>query len=206
MAQALAKVAILASGAGTNADRLMRLVAHRDDIEVALVASNRAEAGVLGCAEELGVPTWVFDRSDLASGEVTRRLGEIGVHFVVLAGFLLKVPSDLVQAYSERMLNLHPALLPAFGGKGMYGRHVHQAVHEALQRGEVEETGITLHWVNAEYDEGPPFFQARVSLDRQVDTQDSIERKVRALEEAHYAPQVLRAMVQALSLSGINTP
>ena len=206
MAEAPAKLAILASGAGTNAARLMRLTAAMDGLEVALVATNKADAGVVETARSMGVSTWVFDKSALEGGEVLARLEAVGVRFVALAGFLLKVPPSLVRAYAGRMLNLHPALLPAFGGKGMYGHHVHAAVHDALQRGEVEETGITLHWVNAEYDEGPPFFQARVSLDRQVDTQDSIERKVRALEEAHYAPQVLRAMVQALSLSGINTP
>ncbi len=206
MAEAPAKLAILASGAGTNAARLMRLTAAMDGLEVALVATNKADAGVVEIARSMGVPTWVFDKSALEGGEVLARLEAAGVRFVALAGFLLKVPPSMVHAYSGRMLNLHPALLPAFGGKGMYGHHVHAAVHDALQRGEVEETGITLHWVDARYDEGPPFFQARVALDRSGESPESIARKVRELEEEHYAPQVLRAVVQALSLSGIPTP
>jgi phosphoribosylglycinamide formyltransferase-1 len=205
MAEAAAKLAILASGKGSNAERLMRLVANRDDVEVALVATNHASSGVLDCARILGVPTWVFDKTTLAAGGVTEKFVQAGIRFVALAGFLLKVPEDLVAAYPNRMMNLHPALLPAFGGKGMYGRHVHKAVHAAMQRGEVTETGMTLHWVNAEYDEGPAFFQARVPLDGTADTPESIEHKVKALEEAHYAPQVLRAVSESLSLSGIAT-
>ena len=140
MAEAPAKLAILASGAGTNAARLMRLTAAMDGLEVALVATNKADAGVVETARSMGVSTWVFDKSALEGGEVLARLEAAGVRFVALAGFLLKVPPSLVRAYAGRMLNLHPALLPAFGGKGMYGHHVHAAVHDALQRGEVEET------------------------------------------------------------------
>lgn len=201
MAGMVARVAILASGAGTNAERLVLAARERDDIEVALVGCNRPAAGVLDRASRLGVPAVVFDRKALAAGEVTRRLLAERIDFVALAGFLLKVPSDLVAAFSGRMMNLHPALLPAFGGKGMYGHHVHQAVHAALLEGAVRETGITLHWVDAEYDEGPPFFQASVALDPSVDTPDSIAGKVADLEALHYAPQTLRAIVEALSLS-----
>ena len=201
MAGMVARVAILASGAGTNAERLVLAARERSDIEVALVGCNRPAAGVLDRAAHLGVPAVVFDRKALAAGEVTRRLLAERIDFVALAGFLLKVPSDLVAAFSGRMMNLHPALLPAFGGKGMYGHHVHQAVHAALLEGAVRETGITLHWVDAEYDEGPPFFQASVALDPSVDTPDSIAGKVADLEALHYAPQTLRAIVEALSLS-----
>jgi len=201
MAGMVARVAILASGAGTNAERLVLAARERSDIEVALVGCNRPAAGVLDRAAHLGVPAVVFDRKALAAGEVTRRLLAERIDFVALAGFLLKVPSDLVAGFSGRMMNLHPALLPAFGGKGMYGHHVHQAVHAALLEGAVRETGITLHWVDAEYDEGPPFFQASVALDPSVDTPDSIAGKVADLEALHYAPQTLRAIVEALSLS-----
>jgi len=201
MAGMVARVAILASGEGTNAERLVVAARGRSDIEVALVGCNRPRAGVLDRAARLGVPAFVFDREALAAGEVTRRLLAERIDFIALAGFLLKVPSDLVAAFYGRMMNLHPALLPAFGGKGMYGHHVHQAVHAALLEGAVRETGITLHWVDAEYDEGPPFFQASVALDRSVDTPDSIAGKVADLEALHYAPQTLRAIVEALSLS-----
>lgn len=201
MADVVARVAILASGAGTNAERLIEAAGDHPDVEVVLVGCNRPGAGVLERADRLGVPTLVFDRSALSGGEVTRRLQAERIDFVALAGFLLKVPADLVAAFAGRMMNLHPALLPAFGGKGMYGHHVHSAVHEALLQGRVSETGITLHWVDAEYDEGPPFFQARVVLDPHTDTPDSIAGKVAGLEAEHYAEQTLRAIAQALSLS-----
>lgn len=202
MADRVARVAILASGEGTNAERLIQAAQDRPDVEVVCVACNRPDAGVLSRAKALGTPAWTFGRQALASGELQRRLEISGVEFVVLAGFLLKVPSSLVAAFAGRMLNLHPSLLPAFGGKGMYGRHVHVAVAEALHRGEVDRTGITLHWVTEEFDEGAAFFQAEVGLDAHADTAESIAGKVTELEAQHYAPQVLRAIAQSLSLSG----
>ncbi|MCH1582790.1 MAG: phosphoribosylglycinamide formyltransferase [Flavobacteriales bacterium] len=206
MAKAAVKVAILASGEGTNAERLIQAVAVSEGIDIAWVGCNREKAGVLARADAAGVPSWVFSKAELNRGDVQARLVEDGVDFVALVGFLLKVPADLVTAFSGRMLNLHPALLPAFGGKGMYGHHVHRAVHAALCEGAVQETGITMHWVDPEYDEGPPFFQASVPLDAAVDTPDTIAEKVRALEVAHYAPQALRAVVKSLSLSETKDP
>ena len=206
MDRAAVKVAILASGEGTNAERLIQAVAPIEGVDIAWVGCNRPEAGVLGRAEAAGIPAWVFSKAELNRGDVQSRLIGDGVDFVALVGFLLKVPADLVTAYAGRMLNLHPALLPAFGGKGMYGHHVHKAVHAALCEGTVQETGITLHWVDPEYDEGPPFFQARVALEAGVDTPETIAEKVRALEVAHYAPQALRAVVESLSLSGTTSP
>ncbi len=201
MTKSVARVAILASGEGTNAERLMRAAQNRGDVDVVCVFCNRPDAGVLVRAERLGIPSWTFNRQELVSGELQRRLEEAQIDFVALAGFLLKVPPALVQAYPGRMLNLHPSLLPAFGGKGMYGRHVHAAVAEALQRGEVDRTGITLHWVTEEFDEGAAFFQAQVGLDVDADTAEAIAGKVADLEATHYVPQVLRAIAQALSLS-----
>ena len=143
MATTGARVAILASGAGTNAERLMRAASGVPDVDIVLVACNRPDAGVLTRAKRCGVPTWVFDRSALLSGEVEARLRALEVDFVALAGFLMKIPEGLVKAFPGRMLNLHPSLLPAFGGKGMYGHHVHRAVAEALAAGIVQETGST---------------------------------------------------------------
>ena len=199
MQQRAAKVAILASGSGTNAERFMVAAKETPDVEVVLVASNRASAQVLDRAERRGVPTWSFGRADLNGGAVTARLVAAGVDFVALAGFLMKVPDGLVSAFSGRMLNLHPSLLPAFGGRGMYGQHVHDAVYAALQEGTVDRTGITLHWVDAEYDTGAPFFQAEVAL-HPADTPEGIADKVRQLEVEHYAPQTLRAIRESLSL------
>ena len=195
-----ARVAILASGAGTNAERLMRAASGVPDVDIVLVACNRPDAGVLTRAEGCGVPTWVFDRSALLSGEVEARLRAIEVDFVALAGFLMKIPEGLVKAFPGRMLNLHPSLLPAFGGKGMYGHHVHRAVAEALAAGIVQETGITLHWVDAEYDTGAPFFQVAAALDP-ADDAEAVAARIQRLEAEHYAPQTLRAIRESLSLS-----
>lgn len=200
MATTGARVAILASGAGTNAERLMRAASGVPDVDIVLVACNRPDAGVLTRAEGCGVPTWVFDRSALLSGEVEARLRALEVDFVALAGFLMKIPEGLVKAFPGRMLNLHPSLLPAFGGKGMYGHHVHRAVAEALAAGIVQETGITLHWVDAEYDTGAPFFQVAATLDP-ADDAEAVAARIQGLESEHYAPQTLRAIRESLSLS-----
>ena len=200
MATTGARVAMLASGAGTNAERLMRAAYGMPDVDIVLVACNRPNAGVLTRAEGCGVPTWVFDRSALLSGEVEARLRALEVDFVALAGFLMKIPEGLVAAFPGRMLNLHPSLLPAFGGKGMYGHHVHRAVAEALAAGSVQETGITLHWVDAEYDTGALFFQAAVALDP-ADDAEVVAKRIQRLESEHYAPQTLRAIRESLSLS-----
>jgi len=199
MATTGARVAILASGAGTNAERLMRAASGAPDVEVVLVGCNRPDAGVLHRADACGVSTWVFDRSALLSGEVETRLRSLEVNFVALAGFLMKIPESLVAAFPGRMLNLHPSLLPAFGGQGMYGHHVHRAVAEALAAGTVQVTGITLHWVDAEYDTGAPFFQASVALDP-ADDAEAVAARIQRLESEHYAPQTLRAIRESLSL------
>jgi len=200
MATTGARVAILASGSGTNAERLMRAASGAPDVEVVLVGCSRPGAGVLDRAEACGVPTWVFDRNALLSGEVEAHLHDLNVDFVALAGFLMKVPQTLVTAFPGRMLNLHPSLLPAFGGKGMYGHHVHRAVAEALAAGIVQETGITLHWVDADYDTGAPFFQAAVALGPSDDA-EAIAERIQRLESEHYALQTLRAIRESLSLS-----
>jgi len=199
MTDSAARVAILASGSGTNAERLMLAVAGVEDVEVVLVACNREGAGVLDRASRCGVPTWVFNRVELDSGTVESRLLGLGVDFVALAGFLMMVPDALVAAFSGRMLNLHPSLLPAFGGKGMYGWHVHRAVAKALAEGSIEETGITLHWVDAGLDTGTAFFQVGVRLEAGEDA-EAIAGKIQRLEAEHYAPETLRAIRESLSL------
>ena len=199
MAHHVARVAILASGSGTNAERLMRAVAEVENVEVVLVVCNHPRAGVLDRALRMGVSTWVMDRLALVSGEVESRLKELEVDFVALAGFLMKVPDALVAAFSGRMLNLHPSLLPAFGGKGMYGHHVHRAVAAAWADGSIDVTGITLHWVDSDYDTGPAFFQAEVRLEV-GDNADTIAVKIQRLEAEHYAKETLRAIRESLSL------
>lgn len=187
------RIAIFASGTGSNARNIMEHFAHSEQACVALVVSNRAEAGVLAIASHHGVPTAVFARKDFADGEqVLATLQAHRINFVVLAGFLLLVPPVLIRAFPRRIVNIHPALLPAFGGKGMYGMHVHTAVYAAKEA----ETGITIHYANEHYDEGDIVFQARCTVEP-TDAPLDIAHKVQALEH-RYFPTVIAQLLAAL--------
>jgi phosphoribosylglycinamide formyltransferase-1 len=180
------RVAIFASGSGSNARRIMEYFKGHPTIHIDLLISNKTEAGALLHAAECGVPSVSISNAAMRQGdEVLHVLESHQIDVIVLAGFMLLVPSCLIEAYTDRIVNIHPALLPKFGGKGMYGHHVHEAVHEANE----SESGITIHLVNARYDEGPILAQFSVPL-ATTDTADDIERKVRALEIAHYAPTI----------------
>jgi phosphoribosylglycinamide formyltransferase-1 len=182
----MARVAIFASGEGTNAEAIIRHLQKEGVHSVTLLLTNRPDAGVIKRAEALGVPVTVFDRNELTDPKkVLQTLMDAGVNLVVLAGFLWLMPLHLVQAFDGAMLNIHPALLPRFGGKGMYGMHVHRAVKDT---GETE-TGISIHLVSAEYDRGRIIFQARCPV-AATDTPEDIGSKVRALELCHY-PMVI---------------
>lgn len=182
----LVKVAIFASGSGTNAENIINYFSKSTAIDICLLLSNKADAYVLERAKSLSVPSVVFSREDFYdSDRVLTILKEKGVDFIVLAGFLLKVPHNLVEAYPKRMINIHPALLPKYGGKGMYGKHVHEAVVAA---GEAE-TGITIHYINEHYDDGDIIFQARCSVSP-TDTPEDVARKVHQLEYEHYPKQI----------------
>lgn len=193
------RIAVLASGSGTNAERLMQHVQDRIDMQVERVYSNLASAGVHDRAERLNVPSHVFSKSELASGELLKRLLDDGIDFVVLAGFLLQVPEAMASHFSGRMVNLHPALLPLFGGKGMYGAHVHQAVQQAVLHDGLRQTGITLHWVTPAYDEGAVFFQASAPLTLD-DNASSIVDIISELECKYFALEVERAIESCFSL------
>lgn len=180
------RIAIFASGNGTNAERIIKHFSGHPSIEVALVLSNRSTAKVLEKAKHLGVETRVFSRDEFYNSEVIlEELKSKNIDLIVLAGFMWLVPEYLVTAYSDRMMNVHPALLPKFGGKGMYGMHVHHAVKEA---GETE-TGITIHLVNEEFDKGRILFQARCKVDEN-DTVEDIAAKVHELEYANFPTQI----------------
>jgi phosphoribosylglycinamide formyltransferase-1 len=186
-------IAVFASGTGTNTDAIIRFFASDDAAQVALVVSSRHDAGVLNVAERYGVPSVVVDRTVMEDEEVlTALLEAYNVHFIVLAGWLRLIPLFLVRAFERRMLNIHPALLPKFGGKGMWGRKVHEAVKDAGE----SVSGITIHEVNEAYDEGKIVAQFETSIDP-ADDVDSIERKVRALELEHY-PQIIKKYIIAL--------
>ncbi len=154
-------LAILASGSGSNAENLIHYFAGNHGIQVALVLSNRKDAFVLERAQRLNVPSAVFNKEEFYhSDKVLSTLRKHKVTHIVLAGFLWLVPANLINAFPERIVNIHPALLPKYGGKGMYGIHV----HEAVVANKETETGITIHTVNAEYDRGDILFQSRCTV------------------------------------------
>jgi phosphoribosylglycinamide formyltransferase-1 len=184
-------LAIFASGSGTNAEAIIKHFRHHKSIRVAALLSNKPDAYALERARKFNVPTFVFNRKQFyESGEVLAWLQQHRITHIVLAGFLWLVPQSLIHAYSGRIINIHPALLPKYGGKGMYGMHVHRAVKQA---GETE-TGITIHLVDEHYDNGKILLQARVQLNG-TETPEQIAEKVHELEYRHY-PEVIEKWVQ----------
>jgi phosphoribosylglycinamide formyltransferase 1 len=186
---ALKKIAILASGSGSNAEEIMKYFHHSKKGKIVLIGSNKKDAFVLERAKKFGVPTFTFNRTELEAGALTKKLREEGIEYVVLAGFLLKIPDQLIQAFPNKIINIHPALLPKYGGKGMYGMKVHEAVKDAGDK----ETGITIHLVNEHYDEGKIIFQAAVSIDPE-EGPEQIAQKVHQLEYKYF-PNVIESLL-----------
>jgi len=185
------RIAIFASGSGTNAERIAEYFSGSAEVSVALVLTNHPQAGVIARAARLGIPAVVFGRGDFSmEGEVGEALRRFRIDFLVLAGFLWLVPADMLAAYPGRILNIHPALLPKYGGRGMYGMRVHEAV---IAAGE-SESGITIHYVNDRYDEGATVFQARCPVGP-GDTPESLANRVHALEYLHY-PEVIHGVIK----------
>jgi phosphoribosylglycinamide formyltransferase 1 len=183
-------IAIFASGSGTNAENIIRYFSNKNSAKVSLVLSNKRQALVLKRAEALNIPSLFFDHNDFyVTGTVSEYLESYRIDFIVLAGFLWLVPEYVIEKYHGRIINIHPALLPAYGGKGMYGDVVHRTV---IANGD-KESGITIHYVNKKYDEGDIIFQARCPVDRN-DTPDSLAAKVHALEYSHF-PRVIEELV-----------
>lgn len=181
------RVAIFASGNGTNAENITRYFQSSvPDGEIALVISNNPEAGVIRRSMDLGVDTVVMSRQEINDpAQMLGLLEKYSIDIIVLAGFLLRIPPFLTQRYPDRIVNIHPALLPGYGGKGMYGHHVHEAVVAAGEK----ETGITIHYVNENYDEGRIIFQAKTPVATD-DTPADVESKVHVLEKEHF-PRVI---------------
>ena len=182
-------IAILASGSGSNAEEIMKYFQDSKKGKVILIGSNKKEAYVLERAKKFDVPTFIFNKTQLEEGMVTQILKDAKVDLVVLAGFLLKIPENLLEVYPNEIINIHPALLPKYGGKGMYGMKVHEAVKGARDT----ETGITIHLVNEQYDEGKIIFQAAVQLDPE-DNPDTIAKKVHQLEYKYF-PNVIESLL-----------
>ena len=184
-------IAIFVSGSGTNCENLIRYFEHSETVKCALVVSNKPDAYALVRAERLGVPTTVISKTQLNNpGETLPLLESYGIEFIVLAGFLPLVPDFLIEAFPRKIINLHPALLPKFGGKGMWGHHVHEAVKAA---GETE-TGMTVHYVTPVCDSGEIIAQFRTSISPD-DTADDIAEKEHQLEMEHF-PKVVEEVLK----------
>lgn len=184
------RIAIFASGAGTNAGVIIRHFELHPIAQVTLLVSNKRDAGALNIAREHGVETMVIEREDFFSKEsIVNELKVRGIDLIVLAGFLWLIPTPLINAYPNRIINIHPALLPKFGGKGMYGKYVHEAV---LAAGE-KESGITIHHVNERFDEGSHIAQFTCAVDP-GDTVETLAAKVQRLEHEHFASAIERLL------------
>lgn len=182
------RLAIFASGSGSNALAICQYFSGHPQIEVSLILSNNEQAGVLQKAVEVGVETFVFNKNEFAEGgEVRKLLKNKGITHLVLAGFLWLVPKYLITDFPTKIINIHPALLPKYGGKGMYGMRVHETVKNA---GETE-TGITIHIVNEHFDEGESLLQVRCPIELS-DSVVQIAAKVQALEHIHYPKTIER--------------
>ena len=187
------KIAILASGSGSNAENIANYFKGSDYAEVSFIIANNPEAYVIERAKRLGIEYAVVTKAQFMEADsVIEMLKERDIDFVVLAGFLLLVPAKLIQAYPGRIVNIHPALLPKHGGKGMYGDRVHKAVVESGDT----ESGITIHLIDEQYDKGTTFFQAKCQV-LPTDTLDDVATKVHALEYEHF-PHVIEEILHTL--------
>lgn len=185
------KVAIFASGSGSNAENIYQYFEDKANIEIDSIYTNKADAYVIERAKKLEIPCFYFSNSDFREGDIVlRKMQSRDIDFIVLAGFLLKVPENIITAFPDKIVNIHPALLPKYGGKGMYGDNVHRAVKES---GDIE-TGITIHYVNELYDEGGIIFQAKCSVEND-DAYNDIAEKVHQLEYKFF-PEVIEETIK----------
>lgn len=189
------KVAIFASGKGSNAECIYKYFQDHLQIQIVLFAGNNKDAGIADLADKLNLPFLYFTPLQLKDREfMLSKLTSYKVDWIILAGFLLKIPEYLINDFTDRIINIHPALLPSYGGKGMYGSNVHQAVLEA---GEIE-SGISIHMVNKEYDKGRILFQAKSKIDRS-DTVSTLQKKIQALEHMYFPQIIEKTILEAIS-------
>ncbi len=183
------KIVIFASGSGSNAEKIILHFNKNEQVNVAGVLTNNPNAKVLDKAKKYAVPTIVFSKQELENGYIFEKINQMQPDLIVLAGFLLKFPQAIIAAYPNKIINIHPALLPKYGGKGMYGKHVHQAVLDSNEK----ETGITIHYVNEHYDEGGIIFQKRINI-KNCKTAEEIAEKIQELEHHHF-PKVIEGLL-----------
>lgn len=172
------KIVIFASGSGTNAENIIQFFDANESVTVVAVFTNNAEAKVIERASKYDIPAIIFSKEELNNGDVLQKINEIQPDLIVLAGFLLKFPEHIIMDYPEKIINIHPALLPKYGGKGMYGMNIHKAIVENKEN----ETGISIHYVNENYDEGNIIFQKRIALSAE-DTPEIVAAKIHELEQ-----------------------
>ena len=183
-------IAIFASGSGSNAENIIQYFSGRNDVCFPVILSNKENAGIHERAKKLGVPSICFTSQELKETDSVLKILETHqIDIIVLAGFLLKIPTYLIDAYPNKIINIHPALLPKYGGKGMYGAYVHEAVIAAGEK----ESGITIHYINEVYDAGQIIFQAKCDV-LPTDTAETLAMKVHALEYENF-PQVIEKLI-----------
>jgi phosphoribosylglycinamide formyltransferase-1 len=183
------KIVIFASGSGTNAENIVKHFSANSNGTVVAIFTNNPKAKVIDRAQKLAVPSVVFSKEELLEGKVVQKLDSFEPDWIILAGFLLKLPESFILAFPNTIINIHPALLPKYGGKGMYGMHVHQAVIENREK----ESGITIHYVNENYDEGNSIFQKKVAI-LVSDTPEVVAEKIHELEQ-RYFPEVIEKLI-----------
>lgn len=182
------RIAIFASGNGSNAENICSYFKRSEDIQVSVILTNNSESGVVDRCRKLDIPLISFSKNELEL-KILLKLLDLHIDYIVLAGFLLKIPLSIIQAYPDRIINLHPALLPKFGGKGMYGIHVHNAV---IKAGE-SESGITIHCVNEEYDKGEILAQFRIPVDK-TESPEELQTRIHELEYKYF-PVVIESFI-----------
>ncbi|WP_374174538.1 phosphoribosylglycinamide formyltransferase [Flavobacterium tructae] len=185
------KIIVFASGSGTNAENIIKYFARTKIAKVVSVFTNNASAKVIERAKNHQIPVEIFSKNELLERNVLQIIQEIGPDLIVLAGFLLKFPENIIEQYPDQIINIHPALLPNYGGKGMYGMHIHRAVVDNKEK----ETGISIHFVNENYDEGGIIFQKSVALTAE-DTPETVAEKIHELEQKYF-PEIISRLLEA---------
>jgi phosphoribosylglycinamide formyltransferase-1 len=184
------KIIVFASGSGTNAENIIKYFAKTKIANVVSIFTNNASAKVIERAKNHQIPVEIFSKNELLERNILQKIQEIDPDLIVLAGFLLKFPENIIEKYPNKIINIHPALLPNYGGKGMYGMHIHRAIVNNKEK----ETGISIHYVNENYDEGGIIFQKNVALTEE-DTPETVAEKIHELEQKYF-PEIIQAVLE----------
>ena len=187
------KIIVFASGSGTNAENIIKYFLNTEIARVVSIFTNNASAKVIERAKNHQIPVEIFSKNELIERNVLQKVQEIDPDLIILAGFLLKFPENIIEQYPNKIINIHPALLPNYGGKGMYGMHIHRAIVNNKEK----ETGISIHYVNENYDEGAIIFQANVAVTEE-DTPETVAEKIHELEQKHF-PEIIHRILDTNS-------